>query len=239
MSSFKQKLKYLLNDSCSFRQPLNNDKKFDQIIMKTYRKIKKDNNRQSIVLSTYKSPKNGETKTRINYCSKIDSFCSNTKKRNATKNIENLIQTLALFKNKNKSFCKNNTMISPINKILKNPSNIQQKILKDIDSFKNDNSCSKHKYMFCNRPKTFFYKKKINTNIINKTVFNLKKVKNNNSLLFTGKSKGKTKDENVNIFEYYNRINIEQKKNDVKCSRNKEQYSLNFLVKKKKKYFNY
>ena len=46
MTSFKQKLKTLLNDSSSLKDMSNFDKKFDQFFLRTYRKIKKDNTRQ-------------------------------------------------------------------------------------------------------------------------------------------------------------------------------------------------
>ena len=55
MYSFKQKLKKILNDSYSFKEPINMEQKLDQIILKTFRKIKKDNNRQSILWSNYKN----------------------------------------------------------------------------------------------------------------------------------------------------------------------------------------
>ena len=48
MSTFKQKLKSLLNDTSSLNDTSNVEKKFDQFFLRTYRKIKKDNTRQSI-----------------------------------------------------------------------------------------------------------------------------------------------------------------------------------------------
>ena len=54
MTSFKQKLKTLLNDSSSLKDMSNFDKKFDQFFLRTYRKIKKDNTRQSINFSECK-----------------------------------------------------------------------------------------------------------------------------------------------------------------------------------------
>ena len=52
--SFKQKLKTLLNEA-SFKEPLDMDQKFERIISQTFSKIRKDNNRQSIVLKSYRN----------------------------------------------------------------------------------------------------------------------------------------------------------------------------------------
>ena len=42
MSTFKQKLKSLLNDTSSLNDTSNVEKKFDQFFLRTYRKIKKE-----------------------------------------------------------------------------------------------------------------------------------------------------------------------------------------------------
>ena len=55
MNSFKQKLRSLLNDSSSIKDTSNIDQKFEQFLLRTYRKIKLDNTRQSLLVSTYKN----------------------------------------------------------------------------------------------------------------------------------------------------------------------------------------
>ena len=251
MTSFKQKLKYLLNDSSSFRLPLSNEQKFGQIILKTYRKIKRDNNRQSIILSSYKSPKNSRENSKINFLSKIDSYCSKKQKGMSPKNVENMIQTLSIIKQQKSSFYNNATISSPKNKYLNDTSKKKQKLLRDIDCFKNDNSNSKNKYMICNRHKSSFNNKKFNNNIKNNiknnmekkniTMHNLMRIKNNDSIFFHGNNKDNLKDENNNIFDYFNRIYENQKNmnnnNKFKYSRNKESYTCNYLF--KKKFFNF
>ena len=231
MSSFKQKLKYLLSDSFSFKHPLNTEQKFGQIILKTYRKIKLDNSRQSILLSTYKnnSSKNIKTKVKNKLLHEIINSSQN-KNINPTKNIENMIQTLSLIKYQNSRNYKKKDLPGNICKNLNDTSKINQKIWRNIDYFKNENSLSNHTYKICNRPKSSFNNKNIKSS--NKIIYNLKQVqikKLNNSIknkeyeLFNGNSKDNLNDENINIIEYFNRIKEKQKINHFDYSRNNNQ----------------
>ena len=209
MSSFKQKLKYLLNDSFSFKYPLNPEQKFGQIILKTYRKIKLDNSRQSILLSTYKN--NSSKSIKKNLKNKLLNEIINSsqnKNINPTKNIENMIQTLSLIKYQNLKNYKKKVLPGNMSKNLNDTSKINQKIWRNIDYFKNENSLSNHTYKVCNRPKSSFNNKNIKNS--NKNIYNFKQVKNkklNKSIknkeyeLFYGNNIENLNDENINIIE--------------------------------------
>ena len=101
MSSFKQKLKSLLSDSFSLKDASNIDQKFDQFLLRTYRKIKRDNTRQSIMVSKYENNfSNNFHKTSRNFF--VGNSNISRKKRGISPNIaKRMVQTFSLVKNEN------------------------------------------------------------------------------------------------------------------------------------------
>ena len=188
MNSFKQKLKSLLNDSSSIKDTSNIDQKFEQFLLRTYRKIKLDNTRQSLLVSTYKNNfSNNFRKTTRN------SFINNLKitenKRGISPNIaERMAQTFSLMKNENSSNIYNNfkseMFYNALNKYMNNSSKIKRKIQRSIDYIIQDKNNSTIRYSANNRPKSLF-NKTININNIysnnkNKTIYNIRKIYENN-----------------------------------------------------------
>ena len=182
MSSFKQKLKSILNDSSSLKDKSSIDQKFDQFLLKTYKKIKKDNTRHSIIPSNYFN--NDEKTTRnlfINY-SKVSKYqkgiSPNTAKRMA--------QTFSLINNENsKNDYKDysdSTFYETLNKVMKNSSKIDKKIQRDFDYITRDynKSSSKIKYSTINRHKSIFNNNTINNinNHFNKnsSIYNIERI---------------------------------------------------------------
>ena len=199
MNSFKQKLKSLLNDSSSIKDTSNIDQKFEQFLLRTYRKIKLDNTRQSLLVSTYKNNfSNNFRKTTRN------SFINNLKitenKRGISPNIaERMAQTFSLMKNENSSNIYNNfkseMFYNALNKYMNNSSKIKRKIQRSIDYIIQDKNNSTIRYSANNRPKSLF-NKTININNIysnnkNKTIYNIRKIYDNNEKLSKEKEKEK------------------------------------------------
>ena len=169
MNSFKQKLRSLLNDSSSIKDTSNIDQKFEQFLLRTYRKIKLDNTRQSLLVSTYKNNYSNNfrktTRNSINNHSKISE-----KKRGISSNIaERMAQTFSLMKNENSNSIYNNfqsdMFYNAINKYMNNSSKIKRKIQRGIDYIIQDKNNSTIRYSGNNRPKSLF-NKTININNI-------------------------------------------------------------------------
>jgi len=189
MNSFKQKLKSLLNDSLSLKDTSNIDQKFDQFLLRTYRKIKRDNTRQSIIVSKYENNySNNFKKTSRNF------FMNNSKisrkKRGISPNIENrMAQTFSRLKNENSmniyNKYQNEIFYNEINKCMDNSSKIKKKIQRNIDYIIRDRNNSTIKYAGVNRPKSVINNKAIN-NIYsnnknkNRTIYNIRKIYENN-----------------------------------------------------------
>ena len=213
MSLFKQKLKNLLNDSYSLNQQKNIENQFCNIILKTYRKIKKDNRRQSIILSSYKKNSSKLLKSKIyhnnRFYSEKDNNSMKIKRGISFKTAESMIQTFSLLNNDSRSYS-NNPFYIHMSKYLKDNSKSKEKLQKPIDFFKIENSISK--IHLCNRPKTFFKIIKNNKNINrNSTFYNLKptyskkrvnliNTKNTNKFLFE-ENKDNSKKNNYNFSE--------------------------------------
>ena len=190
MNSFKQKLKSLLNDSSSLKDTSNIDQKFEQFLLRTYRKIKLDNTRQSLLVSTYKNNySNNFRKTTRNlfmYNTKISG-----KKRGISPNIaERMAQTFSLMKNEKSRSIYNNfksdMFYNALNKYMDNSSKIKRKIQRSIDYIIQDkNNSTISRYSNNNRPKSVI-NNSININSIysnnkNKTINNIRKVYENNN----------------------------------------------------------
>lgn len=204
--SFKQKLKTLLNEA-SFKEPLDMDQKFERIISQTFSKIRKDNNRQSIVLKSYRNTFSKNHKSKINYEFKKKHFSSdkenysfNNQRGISPKTAENMLEAFSLLKSEkedSRSFS-NCQFYSLMSKYVNDSNKINQKIKRDIDYFNLENTNSNHNYNICNRPKTIFNKNNSKTNrIILKKIYS-KKAKNlvinkdNDKLIF---------EENINEFK--------------------------------------
>ena len=189
MASFKQKLKSLLNDSFSLKDASNIDQKFDQFLLRTYHKIKRDNTRQSIIVSKYENNySNNFHRTSRNFF--VGNSNISRKKRGISPNIaKRMAQTFSLVKNENsmnsnKNY-QNEMFYNVINKYMNNSSKIQKKIQRDIDYITREKYSSKLRYTGINRPKSVF-----NNNIINinnrysnnksKNIYNIRKINENN-----------------------------------------------------------
>ena len=142
MSTFKQKLKSLLNDTSSLNDTSNVEKKFDQFFLRTYRKIKKDNTRQSIsIFECKKTFPNDYRKVKkdlfLNH-----SITSGNKRCISPKIAERMAQTFSLMKNENSKNIyndyKSGIFYNTINKFMDNSSKLKMKIQKGIDSFNKD-----------------------------------------------------------------------------------------------------
>jgi hypothetical protein len=247
MSLFKQKLKNLLNDSYSLNQPKNIEDQFCNIILKTYRKIKKDNSRQSIILSSYKKNSSKLQKSKIahnnRFYSNKNNDSINIKRGISFKTAESMIQTFSLLNNDSRS-CSNNPFYINMSRYLSNNSKSKEKLKKHIDFFKIENSTSKNQ--ICNRPKAVFNNTKNNKNINRNPTFNKLKstyskklasfmnTKKSNKLIFE-ESKNNTNKNNYNFSE-----TIKKNQNRLKfdnCS-----FSRNYIKKyfsKSGNYFNY
>ncbi len=231
MSSFKQKLKVLLIDS-SLKVPTNIEQKFDNILLKTYRKIKRDNTRKSILNYKNYSSKNIMPKGIINL---KDNNSLNKRKGISPKTAVNMIQTLSIIKNpysRNNNY--NNPFYSTMYKYLNSSLKIKNKIQRNIDYIRNESSNSKNKYSICNRPKCSF--------IESKTVFNLKQIYDNKRKSIIENEKGedilfnennKLKNNNLFFYESFNKLKKNKKKNSF--------YSRNIFNKNASRdsYFNY
>ncbi len=246
MSLFKQKLKNLLNDSYSLNQPKNIEDQFCNIILKTYRKIKKDNSRQSIILSSYKKNSSKLQKSKIahnnRFYSDKERNSLNKKRGISFKTAENMVQTFSLLNNDSRS-CSNNPFYINMSRYLNNNSKSKEKIKKHVDFFKIENSISKNH--ICNRPKTVFKIIKNNKNINrNPTFYKLKPtyskklasfMNNKNNKLIFEESKDNTKKNNYNFSE-----TIKKNQNIIKF--NNCSFSRNYIKKyfsKSGNYFNY
>ena len=247
MSLFKQKLKNLLNDSYSLNQPKNIEDQFCNIILKTYRKIKKDNSRQSIILSSYKKNSSKLQKSKIAHNNRFysDKECNSMsiKRGISFKTAESMVQTFSLLNNDSRS-CSNNPFYINMSRYLSNNSKSKEKLKKHIDFFKIENSTSKNH--ICNRPKAVFNITKNNKNINRNPTFNKLKstyskklasfmnTKKSNKLIFE-ESKNNTNKNNYNFSE-----TIKKNQNRLKfdnCS-----FSRNYIKKyfsKSGNYFNY
>jgi hypothetical protein len=178
MTSFKQKLKSLLNDSSSFKDMSNIDQKFDQFLIRTYKKIKKDNAPQSIMMSNYtKYPQ----KTTRNFLGK--SHCIENKRGISPNTAKSMAQTFHLMNKENSmnyynSNYQNENFYNTLNRYLDNSSKIQRKIQKNIDYITKDNFNSRSKCSGINRPKSVFNYSTINKNSHNKNkiMYNMRKM---------------------------------------------------------------
>ncbi len=173
MASFKQKLKSLLNDSFLFKDMSNIDQKFDQFFIHTYKKIKKDNAPQSLLVSKYS---NNPQKSTRNYF-KTKSHRCEIYRGISPKTAKNMVKTFSLIDKEN---LYNNyqsvNFYNSINRYLDNSSKIQRKIQKNIDYINKDNNNSRIKFSMINRPKSIFNNKNnySNKNITN--IYNLEKI---------------------------------------------------------------
>ena len=160
MTSFKQKLKSLLNDSSSIKDMSNIDQKFDQFLMRTYKKIKKDNAPKSIIVSKYS---NNTPKVTRNYI-QINSH-QRKNNRGISPNIaKRMAQTFSLMNKENSMNNQNEDFYNVLNKYLDNSTKMQRKIQKSIDYITKDIYTSKSKCSGINRTKSVFNFNAINMN---------------------------------------------------------------------------
>ena len=182
MNSFKQKLKSILNDSSSLKDMSNIEQKFEQFLLRTYKKIKRDNVRQSIMVSNYSTSDRKTTRNIYNPNTNIPG----SKRGFSPKTAHRVAQTFSLMKNDNSNNnyyynnFKNETFYNAINRYLNNSSKIQRKIQRDIDYITKDSYKSKIKASGANRAKSLFNNNNtININYYsskNKTINNMRKM---------------------------------------------------------------
>ena len=246
MSLFKEKLKYLLNDSYSSNQLKNIENQFCDIILKTYRKIKKDNSRQSIILSSYKKNSSKLQKSKIarynRFYSDKENYSMKIKRGISFKTAESMMQTFSLLNNDSRSIS-NNPFYINMSRYLSNKSKSKEKIKKHIDFFKMENSTSKN--LICNRPKTVFKiikkRKNINRNpafyklmpTYSKKLASIMNSTKSNKLIFE-----ETKDNtNKNNYNFSETIKKNQNRIKFNCSYSKKYIKKYFS--KSGNYFNY
>ena len=220
MTSFKQKLKSLLNDSSSFKDMSNIDQKFDQFLMRTYKKIKKDNAPKSIMVSKYS---NNTPKVTRNYIQTKSYRRQNN--RSISQNIAKLMaQTFSLMNKENSMNNQNEDFYNTLNKYLDNSTKMQRKIQKSIDYITKDIYTSKSKCSGINRPKSVFNFNAINNmnsqshknKIIDNMMTILEKTNNNSSIKKESeiKSTGFRKNlrkEKLDFCDYFNQFRNRQK----------------------------
>ena len=219
MTSFKQKLKSLLNDSSSIKDMSNIDQKFDQFLMRTYKKIKKDNAPKSIIVSKYS---NNTPKVTRNYI-QINSH-QRKNNRGISPNIaKRMAQTFSLMNKENSMNNQNEDFYNVLNKYLDNSTKMQRKIQKSIDYITKDIYTSKSKCSGINRTKSVFNFNAINMNnhshknkIIDNMMAILEKNNNNSSIKkereikSTGFRKNLRK-EKLDFCDYFNQFRNRQK----------------------------
>ena len=207
MSSFKQKLKSLLKDSKSFQIPKNNEQKFGQIMRKTYRKIKIENSRQSILLANKTfSSKTINSLTSIYLPEKLG-YDKNSQKGISPKTASNMLQALSLLKYKNSIKLNKAPTLEKITKYINDNLKIKSTVRRNIFYLRNGNSISN--YSIYNRPRTSFNSR--NNSSKKKPVYKLKKTytRNINTLIkktednfFSNNNVQYLKNVNSNIFKY-------------------------------------
>ena len=213
MTSFKQKLKTLLNDSSSLKDMSNFDKKFDQFFLRTYRKIKKDNTRQSINFSECKKFFSNNYRKVKKDLALNNSNISGNKRGISPKIAERMAQTFSLIGNENsKNNCyndyKSGIFYNTLNKFMDNSSKLKIKIQRDIHYINKDRYKSTVKFTGINPNKS-----KFNSYIIN-NIYSTKKNKSNysNTKEFSGENirfnirKGK-----LDFNNYFNQFRNRQK----------------------------
>lgn len=238
MSSFKQKLRYLLNDSSVYPISTNMDQKLDKIILKTYRKIKMDNRPQSIMIN-YKndSCKLNKPKLPNKKFSEKSSYSINSLRGISPKTAVGIVQTFSILKNNKNSRNHNNLYFyTCLSNYLKEPSKINQRIKRDIEYLSSENSNyndSKNKNRFTSTFNNSNYERK--RNLSHKVNSNLQKLN-----LKTFGNLMSNKDKNKFKFEDY-KVNIKEDKNfntifnDFKKERKNKKF--NYSRNNFKKYF--
>jgi hypothetical protein len=225
MSSFKQKLRYLLNDSTVYPITTNMDQKLDRIILRTYHKIKKDNRPQSIMIN-YKndSCKLNKSKLCNKKFSEKNSYSINSLRGISPKTAVSIVQTFSILKNNNNSRNHNNLYFyTCLSKYLKEPSKINQRIKRDIQYLSSENSNyndSKNKNRFTSTFNNSNYERK--RNLSHKANCNLQKM-------------------NLKTFGHLinNKNNFEDYKANIKEDNNFKTIFNGFKKERKNKKFNY
>ena len=230
MSSFKQKLRYLLNDSSVYPISGNMDQKLDKIFLRTYRKIKKDNRPQSIMIN-YKNDSSKLNKSKLpnkNFSEK-SSYSINNQRGISPKTAVDIVQTFSILnKNNNSRNQKNHNNLyfyTCLSKYLKEPSKINQRIKRDIEYLSSENSNyndSKNKNRFASTFINSNYERK--RNLSQKVNCNLQKV----NLKTFG-----------NLISNKNKFKFEDYKADFKEDKNFNTIFNDFKKGRKNKKFNY
>ena len=234
MSSFKQKLRYLLNDSTFYPIHTNMDQKLDRIILRTYHKIKKDNRPQSIMIN-YKNDSCKLNKSKLcKKCSDKNSYSINSLRGISPKTAVNIVQTFSILKNNNKNSRNHNNLYfyTCLSKYLKEPTKINQRIKRDIEYLSSENSKyndSKNKNRFTLTFNNNNYERK--RNLSHKINCNLQKTNLKTFGILINK-KNKFEDYKVNIKEDKNFNTIF---NDFKKERKNKKF--NYSRNNFKKYF--
>ena len=205
MSSFKQKLKSLLKDSSSFQIPKNNEQKFGQIMIKTYRKIKKENSRQLILLTNKTFSSKSINSLSSKFLPEKLGCNKNSQKGISPKINSNMLQALSFLKNNNSINLKKDPTLEKISKYLNDNLKIKSNLKRNIYYRRNSNSISN--YSIYNRPKTSFNSR--NNSNKRKSAYNFKKAytRNINILIknkednFFSNNESYLKNINCNIFK--------------------------------------
>ena len=200
-SSFKQKLKYILNDSSSIKLKNNStidDQQFDQYLLKTYKKIKRHNTPQ-LITYTINATHTTKNRTTRNFFFEESKNNNKYKKGISPNTAERMMQTFSLVKNKKeeqnsmRSFGNNkyDIFFSKINKFLNKNSKIKRKIQRDCDYIIkdiNNTNCNNNNYKInninnrfstINKTKSFFENNTIKNNFNftkNKIIHNMRRI---------------------------------------------------------------
>lgn len=210
MSSFKQKLKSILNDSSSIKNTSNiNEQQFDQFLLKTYRKIKRDNTPQSITSRINNTPNySNKKKTRTLFFESSKNINKYTKYISSN-TAERMSQTISLIKNQNYNN-KYDIFFNKINKCLNKNSKMKRKIQRDYEYIiKDNNNNNNRRFNIINRPKYVFHNNTINNEYFykNKNIIDMRAIfENNKENLKINKRKRKN--------EVYNQYNFKKGKLD-------------------------
>ena len=213
MTSFKQKLKTLLNDSSSLKDMSNFDKKFEQFFLRTYRKIKKDNTNKSINFSECKKFFSNNYRKIKKDLVLNNSNISGNKRGISPKIAERMAQTFSLIGNENSknnfyNDYKSGIFYNTLNKFMDNSSKLKIKIQRDIHYINKDRYKSTVKFTGINPNKNNF-----NSYIIN-NIYSTKKNKSNysNKKEFSGESfRFNIKKGKLDFNNYFNQFRNRQK----------------------------
>ena len=149
MSTFKQKLKTILNDTLDFYVPRPAEEKLECSILNTRKKIKKDNNKH--LFRAKSSIQMNHTKNIINFL--INEYKNQPKGNKQHNQMNSLLITRSKFNESSLINNKDDYFYTTIQYSIYSKG-VNSKIQRDINLFKKENSLFNNKKMICNRPKS-------------------------------------------------------------------------------------